>query len=140
MRSILRAVVCGALVLGFAVPALASGKARKKIEEYTIAAQRLETGDAGKVATGEIGTLRAWLNEANAYLAQDDDELLDQALDRVTVQVALIEAMLARHKAEEAANAVHEQADAQEKEMLKARNRAAELERRQAELEKKGGG
>jgi hypothetical protein len=117
-------------------PALAGPQ--DTITAYTVKAQEFEARDEARIATHEVGTLRAWLGEAQAYLAQDNEALLEQALDRIESQARLIEALIARAAAEDAATKAHAQADAREKEAALMRNAAFELEQKLAELEKQG--
>jgi len=140
MQALLRVVLGAALVLGlvFAGPAFAGGKAQEKINQLTVKTQEFRDHALKGLVTREVGTLQAWLGEAQAYLAQEEEDLLKLAINRAELQVRLIEAMLARGGAEAAAKKAHEQTDAREKEVLKLRNEAFKLEERQAALEKQG--
>lgn len=126
------------LALFLAAPALAGPSAQDRITRFTVRAQELDAADTEKQFTQELGTLRAWIGEAQAYLAQEEEELLDRALDRAAVQIRLIEALLDRAKAEAAARAAHEKADALERELAGTHEKAIELEKRKAALEEAG--
>jgi hypothetical protein len=136
MRTWLGAALAALLLAGTA--SAADEGAQEKIRRFTVKAQQLEAADDQKRFVEEVGTLRAWLNEAQAFAAQDEAESTNRALERVAVQVRLLEALLDRAHAEDAARQAHERADAVEKDLAEARDKAADLERRQSELEKAG--
>lgn len=131
--------VLALLLLGLAAgPAFGSKKKQEQIAQLTVKAEELQARDAKKVVTQEIGLLRAWLAEAQAYLVEDEEDELKQAMDRATAQARLIGALLDQVEAEDAARKAHEKADAREKQVLETRNEAFELERKKSALEKEG--
>ncbi len=128
----MKAIVASLLLLAGAAQA-AQPAAQEKLRQYTVLAQKLEAADEGKRFVEDVGTLRAWLSEAQAFLAQEEDEAASRALSRIAVQSRLIEALLERAKAEDAARQAHERADVVEKDLADARAKAADLERRNAD-------
>jgi hypothetical protein len=131
--------VLALLLLGLAAgPAFGSKKKQEQIAQLTVKAEELQARDAKKVVIQEIGLLRAWLAEAQAYLVEDEEDELKQAMDRATAQARLIGALLDQVEAEDAARKAHEKADAREKQVLQTRNEAFELERKKSALEKEG--
>lgn len=136
MSSLLVAALLGAL----AAPAAAKDPKDPKaaIERYTEAAQAFDARDARKQVSNEIGTLRAWLGEARAYLKTGDDEELAATLQRASVMVRLIDALQRRSEAETKAREAHAAADEKERAAATARNTAYELEQQLAAMEQQG--
>lgn len=133
----LRTIPLWIACVGLTGPALAKKPPQDVITEHTVKARDFETRERAQVVNHEVGTLRAWLGEAQAYLAQDEEELLARALARMKAQTMLIEALLARAEAEEKARTAHAEADTREKEAGKMRNAAFAVEQELAELERR---
>jgi len=79
--------------------------------------------------------LRAWLREAQHLLDAHNTEGVSRSLARVRAQVELIEALLVRNKAEDAAREARQAADRAERAAVEGRRLAAEQERTRAILE-----
>ena len=126
------ALIC----LGGVGAALAAPSLSRRLQEYEGYAQQLERHPAAHKVTRELGTLRAWLGEARAYLKQDEEDDLKATLRRAHAQIRLIDALLARAGAEEKAAAQLKQAEAKEAEAERAREAAFAAERALAELER----
>ncbi len=136
ITSLVAAVLLGALV----PPAVArdSKDPKAAIERYTEAAEAFDARDARKQVANEIGTLRAWLGEARAYLKTGDDDELAATLQRASVMVRLIDALQRRAEAEAKAREAHAAADEKERAAATARNTAYELEQQLAAMEQQG--
>ena len=135
----LRTLVMGlALIGGWAGSALAAPTLSQRLEKYDEYAQQLERHAAAHKVTQELGTLRAWLGEARAYLKQDAEEELTTTLRLAHAQIRLIDARLARAAAEERAAQALKDAEAQEAVAEKAREAAFAAERELATLETSG--
>ena len=140
IRAIGRAALA-ACALALLVPATAvaeEANPQEVLTKYTVKLEELKARDKRQVAVQEIGTLRAWLSEAQSYVAQEREDELATALARVRVQTRLVEALLAKDDAEQSATRAHEKADQMEREVLQVRNEAFELEQKKSELERKG--
>jgi hypothetical protein len=135
----LRTLVMGlTLVGGWAGSALAAPTLSQRMEKYDDYARQLERHAAAHKVTQELGTLRAWLGEARAYLKQDEEDDLKSTLRRAHAQIRLIDALLARSAAEERAAEALKAAEAKEAEAEKARDAAFAAERELAKLETSG--
>ncbi len=119
-----------------ATPGRAAPDTGEAIERYGAAADDFDRRDERKQVAHEIGTLRAWIGEARAYRKTDDEEELLSTLQRAKVMVRLIDALLMRGAAENAAREAHAVADAKERDATAARTAAYELEQQLAEMEK----
>ena len=126
-------LLLGALLMLTASFALANPASL--IARYSAEARAVEARDTNRVATSEIGVLREWLGEAQAYLRAEEEDDLKRTLRRVRVQARLIHALLDRAEAEESARAAHGRADGLEREAASTRKAAFELERTLAEME-----
>ena len=138
MRCVYGFLVGMLLALAPASPATATENPQETLRRYTIKLEELKARDKGELIIQEIGTLRAWLNEAQSYLGQDKEDELELALARVRVQTRLMEVLLAKSEAEAQAKEAHQKADEREREVLETRNEAFELEQKQADLAKQG--
>lgn len=107
------------------------------ITHYTLAAGQLEHRDTQRSAVSELGTLRAWLGEAQVYLKQDDEKQLAFSLKRIQAQVKLIEALLDRKDAERAAKEAAEAVIQKEQEASAMTEEAFRFEKELVSLEKK---
>ena len=120
----------------WAAPASAKDTNPKaELARYSEVVVDLEKRDGDRRLSGDLGTLRTLLGEVQAYLNQEEDELVARGLDRIRVQTRMIDALLARDAAEKAARLAHEQADAREVEAASLRNRAHEREQEPINLE-----
>ncbi len=132
-RQTLRGVAFVA-AFALALPAFAAKK-QEFINQYTVKAEELSAKDTGKVVTAEIGLLKAFLAEAQNYLAQDEDEDLDLAMTRVKAAAELVEAELARFDVEDQATKAQGRADAKEAEVAKVNEEIKQLETERAAIE-----
>lgn len=141
MAIVKRALLMAAVLVGFA-PAMAADGAQSPadlIKQYEAEARALtEQGGSARVVE-QIGTLRAWLGEARAYLASDEPERLQRRLELSRAQIRLIRANLERAQVEAAVRSTRDQAEATEKVATDLRNEAFRLEQRLTELEQKAG-
>lgn len=131
---------CGAAaaaVLCLASPALAERK-QERINQYTVKAEEFSTRDTHKVVTAEIGLLKAFLAEAQQYLAQDEEEDLDLALDRIKAVAELIDSEIARADVEDQAMKAQARAEAKEAELKKLEDEIARLTRERETIEAGG--
>ena len=138
----IRSLLC--LLLLAALPAQAQKRAPKElIAHYEARAQAFEQRDARRDVVSEIGTLRAWLGMARAYLKQEEEKDLQLSLQKIRAQSRLIHALLDRADAELAAKEGAAEAESREKEASALTEEAFGLEQKLRELEqnpeKKGG-
>ncbi len=136
MRVLFSALFCALLLASWAAPAMAKDKdPRAELARYNAVVVDLEKRDGDRRLSSEIGVLRGLLGEVQAYLNQEEEDLVKRGLDRIRVQTRLIDALLARDAAEKAARLAHDQADAREVEAAALRNKAHEREQELAGLE-----
>ncbi|MEZ4474929.1 MAG: hypothetical protein R3F60_29890 [bacterium] len=109
------------------MPAAASP--REELGQYTLRAAELEKLVEGEAIGEEVGTLRAWVAEAQARLDAGDPDALARSLDRVRAQAALVEVLIERRKADMAERTARAAAEAEERTAQEARRRAEERER-----------
>lgn len=111
-------------------------EAQASIQSHTVTLQKLSERDERRVATAEIGMAHGWLGEAQSYVDnRRKREQLDWALDRLGAVMPLIEALLLRADAEEAATAAIARADAKAAEVRRVEEEVEALRRRRAALE-----
>ncbi len=136
----LSSLVVAATLGALSAPAVAKDSKDPKaaIARYDEAADAFDARDARKQVSNEIGTLRAWLGEARAYLKTGDDDELAATLQRASVMVRLIDALQRRAAAEAQAREAHAAADEKERAAATARNAAYELEQQLAAMEQQG--
>ncbi|MBU0553498.1 hypothetical protein KKF91_15960 [Myxococcota bacterium] len=128
----------GALLGGLCFQATAAPLSpREIIEGYTAQATQLELRDARREVVSEMGTLRAWLGEAQVYLKQEDDKQLAFTIRRVQAQAGLIQALLDRKDAERAAKEAAEAVIQREQEASAMAEEAFRFEKELVELERK---
>jgi hypothetical protein len=126
-----------AAVLCISLPAFGASK-QETINQFTVKAEEFTARDSTKAVTAEIGLLKAFLAEAQNYLAQDEPEDLDLALSRVRTAAELIDAELARVEAETVATAAEAKALAKEADLGKLNTEIKALEKERAALEAGG--
>lgn len=127
------------MVVGLAGSASArKPTAQERIESYTVRAQTLQQQDTQGDVTEDLGKLNAWLGEAQAYRAQDEEKKLGRTLDRVDVQVTMIEAILAQERAEDEVAEAKSQANEISQRLSTLRSEAEQLEGRQKQLDQQG--
>lgn len=120
-----------------ALPALGASK-RETINQFTVKAEEFAARDAGKIVTAEIGMLKAFLAEAQNYLAQEEEEDLALALDRVKAVAELIDAELARADIEDQATKAQGRAEAKEAELAKVNEEIKALQKDREAVEAGG--
>lgn len=127
------------LVVGLAGSAAArKPTAQEKLEAYNVRAQTLSQQDTQGNVTTDLGKLNAWLGEAQAYRAQDEEKKLGRTLDRIDVQVTMIEAILAQERAEDEVAEAKSQTDQISQRLATLRTEAEQLEGRQKQLDQQG--
>ncbi|MCK6571471.1 hypothetical protein L6V77_10310 [Myxococcota bacterium] len=126
-----------AVVLCISLPAFGASK-QETINQFTVKAEEFTARDTTKAVTAEIGLLKAFLAEAQNYLAQDEPEDLDLALARVRTAADLIDAELGRVEAETVATAAEARALAKEAELGKLNTEIKALEKERAAIEAGG--
>lgn len=132
----------GALFLSSSLSSTAAAKqppaqAQTSIQSHTVTLQQLGERDERRVATAEFGMARAWLGEAQSYVDnRRKREQLGWALDRLDAVIPLIEALILRAKAEDAASAAISRADAKEAELRRVEDELDQLRERRVALEK----
>ena len=132
----------GALFLSSSLSSTALAKqphteAQTSIQSHTVTLQKLGERDERRVATAEFGMARAWLGEAQSYVDnRRKREQLGWALDRLDAVMPLIEALILRAKAEDAASAAISRADAKEAEVRRVEDEVDDLRERRVALEK----
>lgn len=111
-------------------------EAQASIQSHTVTLTKLSERDERRVATAEIGMAHGWLGEAQSYVDnRRKREQLGWALDRLSAVMPLIEALILRADAEEAATAAIARADAKAAEVSRVEAEVEELRRRRAALE-----
>ncbi len=114
-----------------------SAQAQTSIQSHTVTLQQLGERDERRVATAEFGMARAWLGEAQSYVDnRRKREQLEWALDRLDAVMPLIEALILRAKAEDAASAAISRAEAKEAELRRVEDELDALHDRHVALEK----
>ncbi len=126
-----------AVVLCISLPAFGASK-QETINQFTVKAEEFTARDTTKAVTAEIGLLKAFLAEAQNYLAQDEPDDLDLALTRVRTAAELIDAELGRVEAETVATAAEARALAKEAELGKLNTEIKALEKERAAIEAGG--
>jgi len=126
-----------AVVLCISLPAFGASK-QETINQFTVKAEEFTARDTTKAVTAEIGLLKAFLAEAQNYLAQDEPDDLDLALTRVRTAAELIDAELGRVEAETVATAAEARALAKEAELGKLNTEIKALEKERSAIEAGG--
>ena len=86
--------------------------------------QTLTAQNTRDAATDELGTLQAWLDDAERALRQNKTATADRTLDRISAQARLIEALLGRAEAVEQARQAAQHAEVSHREALRLRQAA----------------
>lgn len=120
-----------------AQPALAAPK-QEVINQFTVKAEEFAARDTGRIVTAEIGMLKAFLAEAQNLLAQEEEEDLALALDRVKAAAELVDAELARADVEDQSNKALARAEAKEAELAKLNEETKALQKEREALEAGG--
>lgn len=120
-----------------AQPALAAPK-QEVINQFTVKAEEFAARDTGRIVTAEIGMLKAFLAEAQNLLAQEEEEDLALALDRVKAAAELVDAELARADVEDQSNKAQARAEAKESELAKLNEETKALQKEREALEAGG--
>ena len=121
----------------FAQPAFAA-RNQETITQFTVKAEEFTARDTGRIVTAEIGMLKAFLAEAQQLLAQEEEEDLALALQRVQSAAEHIDAELSRADVEDQSNKAQSRAEAKEAELAKLNGEIKALEKDRAALEAGG--
>jgi len=114
-----------------------AAEAQESIQSHTVTLQQLGERDERRVATAEFGMARAWLGEAQSYVdSRRKREQLGWALARLDAVMPLIDALILRAEAEDAASAASARVDAKEAEVDRVEDEVDELRNRRDALEK----
>ncbi|MCA9601682.1 MAG: hypothetical protein R3A78_16175 [Polyangiales bacterium] len=130
--------LCAAALLWIgAGTALAEDTTQETINAFTVDIQSIESSDAEKVTTTELGLAKAWLGEAQAQLTQDREEELARTVKRIRASIAMMKAKLAKGVAVHKADAARKKAADAATALKKAKADVASLEKELATLSKK---
>lgn len=133
-------LACGtvtAAILCLAPPAFAERK-QERIHQYNAKAEEFSARDTHKVVTADIGLLKSFLAEAQNYLAQEEEEDLELALDRIKAAAEFIEAEIARADAEDTAMKAQQRTEAKEAELNKIESEISRLTKERETIEAGG--
>jgi len=111
---------------------------KKDIEAHMVRAEQFAARDRAKVATQEIGLMRAWLTEARAYFEQEDEDEVGMALARARAAAQCIDATLQRAEAEALAVEAEARAVTAEKRVAEQVAATREVERERQTVEQGG--
>jgi len=78
-------------------------KMKDEVQQYTLKLADLEKDDEEKGAIKELKLCQLWLNEAQAQLVRDEEDLAGKNLRRVSIAVEMIAALIENAKAERSA-------------------------------------
>jgi len=111
---------------------------KKDIEALMVRAEQFAARDGAKVATQEIGLMRAWLTEARAFFEQEDEDEVGMALARARAAAQCIDATLQRAEAEALAVEAEGRAVAAEKRVAEQTAATRDVERERQAVEQGG--
>ena len=131
----LRGRLGAALLASLLAASVAAASPREEIGQYTLRAAELEKLVEGDAIADEVGTLRAWIAEAQGLLDAGEADAVARSLDRVRAQAALVEALVDRRRADVAERAARNEADGAERDVQAIRRKAEERERMLRQLE-----
>lgn len=99
----LATLLMGLTLLLPAASAESLAEMKDKVQQYTLKLADLEKEDVEKGAIKELKLTQLWLNEAQAQLVREEEDLAGKNLRRVGIAVEMIAALIENAKAERAA-------------------------------------
>lgn len=141
VKTIVRLLVVGLLVLGFVGAQAAEKDAKyyqKQFTHWSKVIADLKGADVTEGAGQDIEVIRTWISQAQAFLASEKLDEIEPLLRRIEAQAEYVRAKVTRLAAEDAADEAEELAKTAQAEAQKMKANADAAAKRLEEIESQG--